>query len=73
MAKKSSLSFLVNMIPRGLQPQHRDMESIALWGVASVVGIFWLIQPWDWLSEKICGPEDKNPLSPSSSFRSNSL
>lgn len=58
MAKKS-LDALMNMIPKALRPQSNDMEAMVLWSVASVVGTFWLIQPWDWLSEQIFGPEEK--------------
>jgi len=58
MAKKS-LDALMNLLPKALRPQNRDMEAVVLWSVTSVVGTFWLIQPWDWLSEQIFGPEEK--------------
>lgn len=58
MAKKS-WDALMNILPKALRPQNRDMEAVVLWSVASVVGTFWLIQPWDWLSEQIFGPEEK--------------
>lgn len=56
---KNFLSSLMNCLPRALRPQNSDMESIILWSGASVVGTFWLIQPWDWLSEQIFGLEEK--------------
>lgn len=59
MTKKSGINFFMNMLPKALRPQNRDFEAMALWNVTSVVGFFWLVQPWDWISEQLFGPEVK--------------
>jgi hypothetical protein len=35
------------------------MNAWVLWSAASVVGTFWLIQPFDWLTEQIIGSVEK--------------
>lgn len=59
MAQKQNLSSLLNLIPKTCRPQSADMNAWVLWSAASVVGTFWLIQPFDWLTEQIIGSVEK--------------
>lgn len=59
MAQKQNLSSLLKLIPKTCRPQSADMNAWVLWSAASVVGTFWLIQPFDWLTEQIIGSVEK--------------